>query len=51
MPNQPKTPIKCFRIDAELYHAAFDRARENGETLTDVVRRALRAYLAERTAR
>ena len=44
-PNQPKTPIRCFRIPTELYVAAQERAKENGETLTDVVRRALAAYI------
>lgn len=45
MPNQPKTPIKCFRINAELYAAAQAKAAERGETLTSVVVRALQRYV------
>lgn len=47
VPNQPKTPVKCFRIPAELYDAAMARARSRGEALTDVVRDALERYIAE----
>lgn len=45
MPNQPKTPIKCFRISADLYAAAQAKAAERGETLTSVVVRALERYV------
>jgi predicted HicB family RNase H-like nuclease len=45
MPNQPRTPIKCFRINAELYTAAQAKAAERGETLTSVVVRALERYV------
>lgn len=44
VPNQPKTPHKSFRIDPELYKAAQKKAKENGENLSEVVRRALTAY-------
>lgn len=46
-PDAPRTPHRTFRIDDELYRAAKERAAENGETLTDVVRRALTEYVAE----
>lgn len=48
-PNKPKTPHRTVRVDDELWHAAQERAKERGESLSDVVRDALRAY-AERPA-
>ena len=44
MPNQPKTPIRSVRIPDEEWRAAQARATERGETVTDVIRRALRRY-------
>ena len=44
VPNQPKTPIKSFRIPEDVYKAAQAKAAEKGETLTDVVRKALIRY-------
>lgn len=44
VPNQPKTPMKSFRIPEDVYRAAQVKAAERGETLTDVVRRALERY-------
>lgn len=44
MPNQPKTPGRLIRVDEALWRAAQARAKENGETVSDVVRRALRDY-------
>ena len=44
MPNQPKTPNRVVRVDDALWVAAQERAAENGETVSDVIRRALRAY-------
>ncbi len=43
-PNQPKTPMKSFRIPEDVYRAAQTKAATRGETLTDVVRRALEDY-------
>ncbi|WP_155290786.1 hypothetical protein [Rhodococcoides fascians] len=45
MPNKPKTTIRGFRIDDDLYDAARAAAEFNGETLSDVVRRALVGYV------
>jgi hypothetical protein len=45
MPNQPKTPIKCFRIPEALYRAAQAKAAERDESVSDVVRRALERYV------
>jgi predicted DNA-binding protein len=43
--NQPKTPIRGFRIPSDLYHAAMAKAESEGRTLTDVVREALQRYV------
>lgn len=45
MPNQPKTPNRAVRVPDEEWVPAQARARENNETVTDVVRRALREYV------
>jgi predicted HicB family RNase H-like nuclease len=45
MPNQPKTPGRLVRIDEALWRAAQEKARENGETVSEVVRRSLRNYV------
>lgn len=47
MPNQPATPNRTIRIPDEVWEALRARADERGETITDVVLRALRAYLRE----
>lgn len=44
MPNQPKTPNRVVRVDGALWDATRERAAENGETVSDVIRRALRDY-------
>lgn len=43
-PNAPKTPIHNFRIPEEIWAPAAARAKERGETVTDVVLRALKEY-------
>jgi predicted DNA-binding protein len=45
VPNQPKTPIKSFRIPVDLYDAALAKAQSEGRTLTAVVREALQRYI------
>lgn len=48
-PNRPGTPTTTFRLDPVLLAAAKAKAAERGETVTDVVRRALVEYVeAER---
>ena len=46
-PNQPATPIRGFRIPDELYEAVKRVAADRGETVTDVVIRALTRYVRE----
>jgi predicted CopG family antitoxin len=45
VPNQPKTPIRCFRIPDDLYRATQAKAEERGESVSDVIRRALERYV------
>lgn len=47
-PNAPRTPIKCFRIPAELYEAAQVKAAERGESVSEVVRKSLERYVKRR---
>ena len=46
-PNRPGTPTTTFRLDPALIAAAKAKAAERGETLSDVVRRALREYVED----
>jgi hypothetical protein len=43
------TPTTTTRIPPDLKAAAQARAADRGETLTDVILRALRAYVEEET--
>lgn len=45
MPHQPKTPARSVRVGAPLWEAAKTRAAERGETVTDVITRALQRYV------
>lgn len=45
MPNQPKTVARTVRVPDELWDAVTAQARERGETVSDVVRRALKRYV------
>lgn len=47
MTPRPGTPTTSFRLDPALIARAKARAIERGETVTDVVRRALREYAEE----
>jgi predicted HicB family RNase H-like nuclease len=44
MPNAPKTPTRNVRVSDDLWEAAMARALERGESLSDVIRRALEEY-------
>lgn len=48
-PNQPKTPLRSFRVPDELWMPARDKAHREGITITDVLQRALREYLGADT--
>ena len=45
MPNQPATPLRSVRIPDDLWQLALEVAEKNGETVSDVIRRALVEYV------
>lgn len=47
MPNQPRkdNPARSFRVPADLYREVQARAAERGETVTDVIIRAMKRYV------
>lgn len=45
MPNQPKTPLHSFRVNDDLWSAAKAKASERGESLGEVLRKALERYV------
>lgn len=47
MPNQPKTPLRSVRVPDELWEAALRKAQDEGETVTDVIIRALTRYVRD----
>ena len=48
VPNKPKTPLHSFRVEHDLWNAAKKKAREEGTTIADVLRKALRRYVGKR---
>jgi predicted DNA binding CopG/RHH family protein len=46
-PNQPATPNRTIRVSDELWDAVKRKAADRGETVTDVILRALRRYLRD----
>jgi predicted HicB family RNase H-like nuclease len=47
VPNKPKTPQRTVRIPDEVWFAAKQKAARRGETLTDVILRALKRYIRD----
>jgi hypothetical protein len=47
VPNQPATPTRTVRVPDDLWQAAKRAAADNGETVTDVIVRALKRYVRE----
>lgn len=47
MPNQPATPARSVRVGVDLWAAAKAKAAERGETVTDVLVRALKRYVSD----
>lgn len=45
VPKETHTPLKSFRVSQELWDAAQVKAAEKGETVSDVLRRALERYV------
>jgi negative regulator of replication initiation len=48
VPNQPKTPLRSIRVEEALWTAAMSKAQERGETVSEVLRRALERYVARK---
>lgn len=46
-PNVPKTPKHGVRIPDDLWQAVKVKAKAQGETITDVIIRALKRYLRD----
>lgn len=47
VPNQPATPKHGVRVPDELWRQVKRIAADRGETITDVILRALRRYVRE----
>lgn len=47
VPNQPKTPVRSFRIPDEVYLPAREKAQAEGNSLTEVVINALLEYVGD----
>lgn len=45
MPDQPKTPQWTMRLDRELRARAIAKARAEGTTLAEVVRKFIEGYV------
>lgn len=45
MPNKPKTPMRSTRQPDDVWLPAQAIAKRRGETVTDVIRDALRRYI------
>ena len=45
MPNQPKTPVRTIRVPDDLWEAAQAKAKARGDSVSQVVRDALRRYV------
>lgn len=47
VPNMPATPNRTVRVPDDLWFAVMRKAHDNGETVTDVIIRALKRYLRD----
>ena len=45
MPNKPKTPLRAFRIEDELWLEAVRIAGTRGESVSEILRTALAVYV------
>lgn len=45
MPQPPKKPVHSFRVEDDLWNEAVRVATERGESLSDVLRKALTRYV------
>lgn len=47
VPNKPVTPKHGVRVPDDLWQAVKVKAKAQGETVTEVILRALRSYLRD----
>ena len=47
MPNQPATPNRTIRVPDEVWEPALVKAHAEGKTLTEVIVKALEAFLRD----
>lgn len=45
VPNQPRTPTRAVRVPDSIWHPAGEAAHRRRDTLSDVMRDSLEAYL------
>lgn len=50
-PNQPKTPIRSVRVPDEKWFPGMAYAHADGETMTDVILRAIDDHIAQHEAK
>lgn len=43
-PNQPRTPMRSFRVSDEVWEAAQAKAADEGRTVSEVLRELLEQY-------
>ena len=48
VPNTPGTPRRTIRVPDALWDAAAEKAEARGESLSDVLRKALERYVKRR---
>lgn len=49
MASYKGTTLRAFRVNDELYAAAKQEAAKRGDSLSDIVRNALKAYITQPT--
>lgn len=45
--SKGETPLRAVRVEPELWDKARTIAAKNGDTISDIIRRSLRAYIQE----
>lgn len=48
MPNQPKTPVRTFRLSKDLWDRFTAAAKREGITASDLLRRLVEEYLGRK---
>lgn len=41
MPNQPKTPLRSFRVEDHVWLRAVENAKRRGTTLSEILRKTV----------